>query len=86
MRNNAQADRYFIHSLGRGLRYLELLAESNAPMNLSQVAEALGHSRATCGIQRLCCGGDRQCGSDPCGSKKLPAGPCGLHPALHVHL
>lgn len=47
MRNNARVGRYFIHSLGRGLRYLELLAESNAPMNLSQVAEALGHSRAT---------------------------------------
>lgn len=47
MQNNFPSDRYFVNSLGRGLRYLERLAESETPMNLSRIAEALGHNRAT---------------------------------------
>lgn len=47
MQNNSPTDRYFVHSLGRGLRYLECVAESETPMSLSQIAAALGHNRAT---------------------------------------
>ncbi|MCG6892041.1 MAG: helix-turn-helix domain-containing protein [Desulfobacteraceae bacterium] len=47
MQNTPPTDRYFVHSLGRGLRYLERLAESETPLSLSQIAEALGHNRAT---------------------------------------
>ena len=42
MQNNTGRTRYHIHSLDRGLKILELLAQNREPLTLSRIASAMG--------------------------------------------
>lgn len=44
---NAMEQRYYIYSLGRGLKMLELLAQSKEPMTLSKISAAMGFTLPT---------------------------------------
>ena len=53
MRNNyKQNPRYFIKSLGKGLKVLQSLGEANSPLSLSKIAASIGTDKTT--ATRLC--------------------------------
>jgi IclR family pca regulon transcriptional regulator len=53
MRNNSTKNpRYFIHSLGKGLDLLQILAKKARPLTLAEIAHAMGTNNTT--VTRLC--------------------------------